>query len=246
MKRASLKYLGVVTPYKGIRVYTRAAMGMPGSSEHLDELMSRILGELIHEGFVKKIADDLYIGGNTVDSLLYNWERVLVKFDENNLRLSANKTEICPARTTILGWIWSEGSISISQHKLNPLIQCEPPKTVKGLRSWIGAYKHLKACIPRYSTLLADLEAAVGGKESKDHISWSDELSSSFKSAQEELKQPKAITIPKFSDQLIITTDGAIHNGGIGAVLYTINQKVLQGLQDFCERALLLGLGLCY
>ena len=45
MKKPSKKYLGVVTPFKGLRVYTRAAMGMPGSTEHLDELMSRVLGD---------------------------------------------------------------------------------------------------------------------------------------------------------------------------------------------------------
>ena len=41
----SRKYCAVVTPYKGVRVYCRAAMGMPGSESTLDELMSRILGD---------------------------------------------------------------------------------------------------------------------------------------------------------------------------------------------------------
>ena len=70
MKNSSMKYLGVVTPYKGMRVYTCAAMGMPGSTEHLDELRHRILGDLMHKGYVMKIADDLYIGGDTVGTLL--------------------------------------------------------------------------------------------------------------------------------------------------------------------------------
>ena len=39
MQRSSLKYLGIMTPFKGIRVYTRAAMGMPESSEHFDQFM---------------------------------------------------------------------------------------------------------------------------------------------------------------------------------------------------------------
>ena len=50
-----MKYLGVITPFKGLRVYTRAAMGMPGSTEHLDELMSRVMGDLMHEGKVIKL-----------------------------------------------------------------------------------------------------------------------------------------------------------------------------------------------
>ena len=40
--RSSMNYCGVATPYKGIRVYTRSAMGRPGSETCLEELMSRV------------------------------------------------------------------------------------------------------------------------------------------------------------------------------------------------------------
>ena len=43
MSDSSIPYLGTLTPFKGVRVYARAAMGMPGSSEYLDELMSVLL-----------------------------------------------------------------------------------------------------------------------------------------------------------------------------------------------------------
>ena len=65
-------------------------MGMPESSEHLEELMYRVLGELIRKGTVIKIADDLYVGGQTITDLADNWESVLQKFHENNLCLSAS------------------------------------------------------------------------------------------------------------------------------------------------------------
>ena len=31
--KPSIPYIGTVTPFKGLRVYTRSSMGMPGSSE---------------------------------------------------------------------------------------------------------------------------------------------------------------------------------------------------------------------
>ena len=49
---SSMKYCGIATPFKGIRVYTRSAVGMPGSETCLEELMSRVLGDLIQEGCV--------------------------------------------------------------------------------------------------------------------------------------------------------------------------------------------------
>ena len=57
-----MKYCGVATPFRGVRVYALSAMGMPGSETALEELMCRVLGHLIHEGVVAKIADDLYRG----------------------------------------------------------------------------------------------------------------------------------------------------------------------------------------
>lgn len=230
MKRSSMKYLGIITPFKGIRVYTRAAMGMPGSTEHLDELMYRVLGDMMYEGIVMKIADDIYVGGDTVKSLLRNWERVLHQFWKNNLRLSPTKTVVCPRNTTVLGWIWSAGDISVSPHKINPLALADLPKTVKGLRAWIGAYKHIKACIHGYSVLLSDLEAAVAGKDSHEKIAWTELLKAAFKNAQKTVQNPKSITIPKPSDHLVITNDGAVGNTGVGAVLHIIrNNKTYLG-----------------
>ena len=98
----SIKWLGTVTPYKGIRVYTRAAMGLRNSSEYLDEILARVLGDLIARQIVVKIADDLIIGGNTVDELLSNYIEVLQRLQENNLCLAANKTLICPKSLNLL------------------------------------------------------------------------------------------------------------------------------------------------
>lgn len=52
LSNESLKYCGVATPFRGVRVYTRCAMGMPGSETALEELMCRILGDLLQEGIV--------------------------------------------------------------------------------------------------------------------------------------------------------------------------------------------------
>ncbi len=205
-------------------------MGMPGSTEHLDELMTRVLGDLMQAGMVVKLADDLYTGGNSIDELLHNWELILQRFEANNLRLSAEKTEICPGTCTILGWIWSHGTISVSPHKVTPLKSASPPKTVKALRSWLGAYKHLKVCLSGHSMLLSDLEKATAGKASQAPVEWTPSLTTAFHDAQQALSSLKCITIPRPSDKLIITNDGAVKLGGIGAVLYIIrDSKMLLG-----------------
>ena len=63
-------------------------------------------GDLIQEGFVIVIADDLHICGNTVPEIFHNWSLVLHRMHENNLKFSAIKIVICPRKTTIFGRVW--------------------------------------------------------------------------------------------------------------------------------------------
>ena len=227
LANSSMKYCGVATPFKGIRVYTRSAMGMPGSETCLEELMSRVLGDLIQEGCVAKIADDLYVGGNSPIEVLDNWSRVLALLQKNNLRLSAAKTIICPKKATVLGWVWSSGTLQASPHKLAALSSVEPPSTVQGLRSFIGAYKVLSRVLPRFAVLLDPLDQATAGKESREKIVWSDDLLLTFKTAQHALKDHRTITIPQPQDALWIVTDGSIKNRGIAATLYVHRHEKL-------------------
>ena len=128
LDRKSMQYCGIVTPFKGVRVYTRSAMGMPGSETALEELLSRILGDLLQEGIIAKVADGLYVGGNTPDDLYENWSTVLERLANNHLVLSSTKTIVAPKSTTVLGWIWSAESIISSNfhsHKLLTSRHCQ-------------------------------------------------------------------------------------------------------------------------
>ena len=71
-------------------------MGMPGSESALEELLSRILGDLVAKGVIAKLADDLYVGGDTGLELLQNWEEVLYSLDSAGLRLTEPKNRDRP------------------------------------------------------------------------------------------------------------------------------------------------------
>ena len=186
-----------------------------------------VLGDLLQEGCVVKIADDLYCGGNTHQELLTNWRKILSAMDRCNLRLSPAKTIICPASTTILGWIWSQGSIRASPHRVAALASCEPPKNVRGLRAFVGSYKMLGRVLNGAAKLLAPLESLTAGRQSQDTISWSDELLVRFRSCQEALSSNRSITLPKPDDQLWIATDGSVKMNGLVGTLYALRDQKL-------------------
>ena len=92
-------------------MYNVGVMGLPSVEVALEELTNLLLGDMVKEGRVAKLADDLFIGGNTVQELHENFRLVLQKFLENDIRLSPGKTIIAPASVTILGWVWTSGNL---------------------------------------------------------------------------------------------------------------------------------------
>ncbi|VDI13133.1 Hypothetical predicted protein [Mytilus galloprovincialis] len=60
----------------------------------------------------------------------------------------------------------------------------------------------------------------VAGRESKETIKWSDELTDIFSQAQKALSTNRSIFLPQPNDQLWIVTDGSVKKHGLGATLY--------------------------
>ena len=224
MKKSSQKYCGVHTPYKGLFVYNVGVMGLPGVEIALEELTCLVLGEMVQEGKVAKIADDLYVGGNTPEELKTNLHEMLFRLHTNNIKLKASKTIIAPKEVTILGWIWSGGKLKASPHRLLALSTCEPPKTVTSMRSYLGAYRFLARTLHNHAKLLAPLEDIIKGKDGKQKITWSNDLLNSLKLVQQSLANSKTITIPQPSDTLSIVTDASARPGALGAILYAIRK----------------------
>ena len=220
ISKSSMPYLATVTPFKGLRVYTTPVMGMPGSSEILQELMSRIFGAEMTKGWLLVIQDDMYVCANTPDVLLQNWESILEKLSRNGLTLSAVKTFVCPKSFDALGWKWNSGTLSVSPHKITPLATTEPPKTCSNMRSFIGAFKAMARCIPRYSSLMSPLEDAIKGLTGSQHVNWTDTLLEHFNRCKEALRSTKVLTVPTPDDKLVLTVDASPVNSGIAATLY--------------------------
>ena len=203
-------------------------MDMPGSESALEELLCRVLGDLIHEGVVAKIPDDLYYGADSPEELLQNWKQVFQALSKCNLKLSASKTVINPKSTVILCWIWDSDTLQASPHQIAALASCSKPETIGGLNSFIGAYKVLAQVILQCSTLMSPLYTVVEGGQSHKRINWSDDLLTCFHRVQSVLPTSRSISLSRPDDQLWIITDGAVKTPGIGATLYiTRNNKLL-------------------
>ena len=96
------------------------------------------------------------------------------------------------------------------------------------MRSFLGAFKALSQCIPKYSSLVAPLEDSIKGLKGSEAVNWTPELVTLFKKVQVALKLPYTLTIPRPLDQLVLTLDASPVNNGISATLFVVrNEKRL-------------------
>ena len=149
-----------------------------------------------------------------------NWARILERLRLAGLCLSAKKTIIAPRSARVLGWIWRDGQLTASPHRISTLSTCSKPESVKALRGFLGAAKVLSRVVPNLSARLGVLENMAAGMDSKAPLTWSDIQLDSFASVQKHLLNNKSIHILISDDQLWLVTDASKKLPGLGATLY--------------------------
>ena len=103
MKKEAIPWLGIQTPFGGLRLIARAGQGLMGMAEEFEELTSKILKQEMQAGICAKIVDDIYIGWQTQKETAINYIKILEKFKNANLKITPEKTTIFPKTVDILG-----------------------------------------------------------------------------------------------------------------------------------------------
>ena len=228
MNKKDGQWLGISTPFGGLRFMQRSGQGLIGQSEELDEMLNKVLSSEMQTGSVARIADDLYVGGSTPFETAKNYEIVLSKLKTANLKVSADKTKVFLESVDILGWIWKKGGfLSPSPHRVNALknTSYEDIKCIKDLRSWLGLYKTMMPAAPNLTLMLDSFDKIVAGKDSKDIIEWDASSKMAFVKAKESIDSLQTLYLPSPDDQLLLVVDAAKTKPGLGHILYAIKDK---------------------
>jgi hypothetical protein len=222
-------WLGVMTPFKGVRVLTRAGQGLLNSEAELDELLERVLGHHIASGICEIARDDIQVGGNTIEQAIEHWNTVLSSISAANLKLTAKKVRFFPQQTEVYGWKFTmDGTIQPSDHILTDLGRTDigTLKTVRAVNSWRGLYKTLLPALPNLSTLMDPFDKATAQLQTKGikDFDWTPHLVAAFNLAQSHLTKATTRTLPKPHEQLLLQPDGAQNPPCIGWCLFVLRE----------------------
>ena len=228
------KYLGIMTPYRGIKVMTRCGQGLLNSDVHLDQVLGRVLGDEIAAGYCCAARDDLFVGGASIDEAIANWEKILSKIRRSNLKITAKKVRIFPADAEVFGHSFREGRITPSSHNITSLAKhsIDDIKTIKQLRSWIGLYKTLIRHMPNLAHFMAPFDTQCGGKSSAGAVEWgAPGMVTAFNAAVNQLENIHGTVLPNPDEQLYLLPDTSKSNLSTGWVLYTKRDDKLLPVQ---------------
>ena len=136
-----------------------------------------------------------------------------------DLRIKPSKFKLNVQSADILNLHWNKGTLSPSQHKLEPLAHCEAPKIVSALCNWLGS-----VCFNEICLLGAQLashskpvdEEITSSRSGKEDIIWRADLLASFKRIQ-----PLSVTIPHIRDVVYLAIDActSLPAGGTKMIL---------------------------
>ena len=181
----------------------RSSQGFLNQSEELNEMLTVLLSKFVAQGWCVVFHDNLYVIGDDIDTTVERWRQVLETLNENNLKISADKTFCFPDELELLGWIKHGRSLLPDPHRHNALKTTPRPETTKQLRSYLGAYRTFQKCKPKIHEILGDLQQIVSNKKSSEKIEWTEDLDNCFKRSLKELDNLENLYLPSPDDHLL-------------------------------------------
>ncbi|KAG7567995.1 Ribonuclease H-like superfamily [Arabidopsis thaliana x Arabidopsis arenosa] len=199
-------------PY-GTFAYKRMPFGLCNAPATFQRCMTSIFSDLIEE-MVEFFMDDFSVYGSSFSSCLLNLCRVLARCEETNLVLNWEKCHFMVREGIVLGHKISENGIEVDKGKIEVIMQLQPPKTVKDIRSFLGHAGFYRRFIKDFSKIARPLTRLLC-KEAE--FEFDEDCLKAFHTINEALVTAPVVQAPNWDYPFEIMCDASDY--AVGAVL---------------------------
>jgi hypothetical protein len=119
--------------------------------------MNHIFADLVARGKVAVYLDDVLIFTTDINEHREIVKEVLKRMEDNDLYLRPAKCEFEKTETEYLGVVIKDGQICMDPAKVAGTVAWEAPKTVKGVRSFLGFANYYRRFIQGYTSIARPL-----------------------------------------------------------------------------------------
>ena len=191
--------------------------GLQGAPGVFQEMMEQVcaktkakLPDKLKNGFLGAFFDDAGLGTQTEDEHLQVLEELLKTAQENHLRIKLSKCDFLQQNLEYLGYEIGFGHWKPNSKKVEALLK-EDVKTLKDLRSFLGACNFYRRHIPNFtysSAILTDLTK----KDSK--FQWGPMEKEKFQELRSKLASVSELGVPRSTGEILLVTDASDVGGG--------------------------------
>lgn len=174
--------------------------------------MNEIFKEHLRD-YVLVFFDDILVYSSSLAEHLRHLEVVLTKLQEHQLKVKLSKCSFGTPSVEYLGHIISAKGVSVDPSKVRAIQQWEKPKTLKGLREFLGLAGYYRKFVRNFSSIAKPLTNML----KNDGFVWTSAAEDAFDKLKRALISTPVLALPDFTKDFTIECDAS--DVGLGKVL---------------------------
>ena len=149
------RYITTFSTHSGIYRYKRMNMGINSAAEIFQYVFQTVV--LVNLQGVCNISDDILVGGATEIEHNNRLHALLTRLNDLGITLNFDKCEFNKTELTFFGLKFSPNGVSLTDNKIDALINAPYPKTSGELHSFLGLVSYCSRYIPHQASITEPL-----------------------------------------------------------------------------------------
>ncbi|XP_053192727.1 uncharacterized protein LOC128376898 [Scomber japonicus] len=142
-------------------------------------------------------ADDLLIASPSEEACRTDSILLLQRLAECGHRASLPKLQFCRSEVTYFGHLLKDGQRLLSPERVKLLVNMPPPRTKKGMLSFLGMANYCRHWIYEYAAMDSVLRAATL-QSAPTAVQWTDDMQKAFQNLKHALTMAPALGLPDY------------------------------------------------
>ncbi|XP_077228378.1 putative mitochondrial protein AtMg00860 [Tasmannia lanceolata] len=189
---------------------------MPFSLNNAPSTFQGIMNEVFRpylRKFVLVFFDDILVYSRGWDEHLKHLRVVFNLLWSHKFFAKENKCHFGQEEIEYLGHLISSQGVLANPSKIECMLKCPKPTTIKGLRGFLGLTGYYRKFIKDYGKIVGPVTKML----QKDSFHWLEEATTTFQQLKKVMTTPPVLALPDFSKPFLIECDAS--GRGVGVVL---------------------------